>query len=79
MAILALQKLDEDRAEAGFPLRDDLEQLMHGGYACKADGTDGYGGYWDAVETFGSGERHVKLLPRAPHYEVREKPSDDVS
>ena len=27
-------------------------------------------GVWDCDEAQGVGERHVKMMPRAPHYEV---------
>ena len=34
------------------------------------DGTDGFEGEHPCDEVVGTGERHVKILPRAPHYEV---------
>ena len=70
MAILALQKLEEQWEEAGEPMDYEYQQLMEGGWGCKGDGSDGNLGYFACEEVFGSGERHVRLLPKAPHYEV---------
>ena len=70
MAILALQKLEQRFEEAGEPMDHEYQQLMEGGWGCKGDGSDGNLGYFACEEVFGSGERHVRLLPKAPHYEV---------
>ena len=37
----------------------------------REDGSDNYFGVWECDRAMGVGERHVKMLPRAPHYEVR--------
>ena len=43
------------------------------------DGTDGFEGEHPCDEVVGTGERHVKILPRAPHYEVFPPSSRPIS
>ena len=50
-----------------------FDEIMEGGPARAGNGLDGNDGYYDCDEVVGSGERHVKILPRAPHYEVPAK------
>ena len=61
MAIVALQQLDAEARERGDPLWDDLQAL--------ADQVVG------ATEMRGTGERHIRLLPTRPAFEVRPCPA----
>lgn len=70
LAILALQQLDEEREAAGKPMHWDVQQAMEGGWGSQPDGSDLFEGRYDCNEVWGSGERHVRVLPKAPHYEV---------
>lgn len=63
MAILALQKIDAQHVAEGNVPFTAVQQAMEGGPM-------GEPGYFQCNEVIGSGERHVRLLPRAPHYEV---------
>ena len=71
MAILALKKIEKQRMEEGKELYQDLADLFEGGRGVKGDGSDGAPGIWTSDELRGSGERHVRILPKAPSYEVR--------
>ena len=57
MAIVALQQMDAEARERGDPLFDDLQEM--------ADSMHG------ATEMRGTGERHIRLLPTKPVFEVR--------
>ena len=71
MAILALDKIEREKLEAGEKLHWEFEEVMEGGRGLDPEGNDGEVGFYDCDEIVGSGERHVKILPRAPHYEVK--------
>ena len=56
MAVVALQQIEAEAREQGQPLLDDLQDTM--------DGLQG------ATEMRGTGERHIRLLPTKPIFEV---------
>ena len=57
MAIVALQQMDAEARERGDPLFDDLQEMADRMYG--------------ATEMRGTGERHIRLLPTKPAFEVR--------
>ena len=59
MAVVALQQLESKKRERGEPLLDDLQAF--------ADAEVG------ANEMRGTGERHIRLLPTRPAFEVGHK------
>ena len=61
MAIVALQHIEAKAREQGQPLLDDLQDTM--------DGLQG------ATEMRGTGERHIRLLPTKPIFEVAPSPA----
>ena len=56
MAVVALQQIEAEARKQGQPLLDDLQDTM--------DGLQG------ATEMRGTGERHIRLLPTKPIFEV---------
>ena len=72
MAIIALKEEEKkEEEETGKPLPRDIQYLLEGGPGLEDDGSDGYHGIWQCDQVVGVGERHVKMLPRSPNYEVR--------
>ena len=61
MAIVALQRIEAEAREQGQPLLDDLQDTM--------DALQG------ATEMRGTGERHIRLLPTKPIFEVSASPA----
>ena len=61
MAVVALQQIEAEAREQGQPLLDDLQDAM--------DGLQG------ATEMRGTGERHIRLLPTKPIFEVSPSPA----
>ena len=61
MAVVALQQIEAAAREQGQPLLDDLQDTM--------DGLQG------ATEMRGTGERHIRLLPTKPIFEVSPSPA----
>ncbi len=61
MAVVALQQIEAEAREQGQPLLDDLQDTM--------DGLQG------ATEMRGTGERHIRLLPTKPIFEVSASPA----
>jgi len=57
MAIIALKQLERDAAAAGEPVHHELSEYFEAA--------------WQAFGDVGVGERHVRLLPAYPAWEVR--------
>ena len=70
MAIIALDAIEEEAEKAGMPMHDHFELMMEGACIDHEDGDYVHTGLDPCLEAVGSGEKHVKILPRAPHYEV---------
>ena len=70
MAIVALWMVEQRNVKAGYPMHDHFQLQMEGDYIVHPDGDYVHGGIDPCFEAAGSGEKHVKILPRAPHYEV---------
>lgn len=72
IAILALKELEKAEEEkTGKPLDLELQYAVEGGPGLRDDNMDGEHGIWECNQIAGTGERHVKMLPRSPAYEVR--------
>lgn len=69
MAVLALRKIEDEKEARGEYMFDGFEKYMEGVDLPDENGGR-IGGYWDCSELVGSGEKNIKVLPRAPHYEV---------
>ena len=69
--------LQEERT--GEPLDPEIQWMMEGGPGLRPDGSDNFHGLWDCDEASGVGERHVKMMPRAPHYEVSSRAADKLA
>lgn len=72
MAIIALSIVDQQNEKAGLPMHDHFQLQMEGDYIVHPDGDYVHAGMDPCFEAVGTGEKHVKILPRAPHYEVRQ-------
>lgn len=70
MAIIALHMVEQRSKAQGLPMHDHFRLMMEGDYVVDEDGDYVHSGIDPCFEAVGSGERHVKILPRAPHYEV---------
>ena len=70
MAIIAISIVEQRNEKAGKPMHDHFQLQMEGDYIVHPDGDYVHSGIDPCFEAVGSGEKHVKILPRAPHYEV---------
>ena len=70
MAIIALANEEAKDGKAGIPMHDHFRLMMEGDYIEHPEGDYVFSGIDPCYEAVGAGEKHVKILPRAPHYEV---------
>ena len=70
MAIIALAMGEEDCKAKGYPMHEHFRVMMEGDYLVEKEGDFIHSGIDPCSEAVGSGEKHVRILPRAPHYEV---------
>ena len=74
MAIIALHMIGQQNSAQGLPKHEHFRVMMEGDYVPNKDGDYMHSGLDPCNEAVGSGEKHVVILPRAPHYEASISP-----